>query len=162
MDKTKIEYQEVCYTPYVAEPLFSERDVNFSLCRDGEEPRPVRLSFVVFAEDKDSEWEDDAPIGECYATVLGENDDDIVEPVKIYNLGISASDFVTIVRSDSKATVFRIFWPYGTVEIDNANLTEEGLEILTGLNHDEIEEKIHEGLKYYEEKEEAKDSEDEE
>ena len=39
---------------------------------------------------------------------------------------------------------------------------EEGLEILTGLGHDEIEEKIHEGLKYYEEKEEAKDSEDEE
>ena len=130
MDKTKIEYQEVCYTPYVAEPLFSERDVNFSLCHDDEEPRPVRLSFVVFAEDEDGEWEDDAPIGECYATVLGENDDDIVEPVKIYNLGISASDFVTIVRSDSKSTVFRIFWPYGTVEIDNANLTEEGLEIL--------------------------------
>lgn len=130
MDKTKIEYQEVCYTPYVAEPLFSERDVNFSLCRDGEEPRPVRLSFVVFAEDKDSEWEDDAPIGECYATVLGENDDDIVEPVKIYNLGISASDFVTIVRSDTKSTVFRIFWPYGTVEIDKANRTDEGLEIL--------------------------------
>ena len=82
MDKTKIEYQEACYTPYVAEPLFSERDVNFSLCRDGENPRPVRLSFVVFAEDKDGEWEDDAPIGECYATVLGENDDDFVEPVK--------------------------------------------------------------------------------
>lgn len=129
MDKTKIEYQEACYTPYVAEPLFSERDVNFSLCRDGESPRPVRLSFIVFAEDKDGEWEDDAPIGECYATVLGENDDDIVEPVKIYNLGISASDFVTIVRSDSKSTVFHIFWPYGTVEIENANRTEEGFEI---------------------------------
>ena len=130
MNKTKIEYQDDCYTPYVAEPLFSERDVNFSLCRDGEEPRPVRLSFVVFAETVDSEWEDDAPIGECYATILGDNDDDIVEPVKIYNLGISASDFVTIVRSDAKSTVFRIFWPYGTVEIENAKRTDEGLEIL--------------------------------
>ena len=98
MDKTKIEYQESCYTPYVAEPLFSERDVNFSLCRDGENPRPVRLSFVVFAEDKDGEWEVDAPIGECYVMLLGENDADIVEPVKLYNLGISASDSVTIVR----------------------------------------------------------------
>ena len=50
----------------------------------------------------------------------------------------------------------------GEFHIYSISNVEEGLEILTGLNHDEIEEKIHEGLKYYEEKEEAKDSEDEE
>ena len=38
---------------------------------------------------------------------------------------------------------------------------EEGLEILTGLSHEAIEVKIHEGLKYYEEKDEKKDEEDE-
>lgn len=48
----------------------------------------------------------------------------------------------------------------GEFHIYSISNVEEGLEILTGLNHDEIEEKIHEGLKYYEEKEEAKDSED--
>ena len=50
----------------------------------------------------------------------------------------------------------------GEFHIYSISNVEEGLEILTGLSHDEIEEKIHEGLKYYEEKEEAKDSEDEE
>ena len=38
---------------------------------------------------------------------------------------------------------------------------EEGLEILTGLNHQEIETKIHEGLKYYEEKDDSKEEKDE-
>lgn len=50
----------------------------------------------------------------------------------------------------------------GEFHIYSISNVEEGLEILTGLSHDEIEKKIHEGLKYYEEKEEAKDSEDEE
>ena len=48
----------------------------------------------------------------------------------------------------------------GEFHIYSISNVEEGLEILTGLSHDKIEEKIHEGLKYYEEKEEAKDSED--
>ncbi len=43
----------------------------------------------------------------------------------------------------------------GEFHIYSISNVEEGLEILTGLDHDEIEEKIREGLKFYEEKQET-------
>ena len=127
---TEAEYSSLCISPYISTPVFVPKETSFFLCREGEERKLVRLTFVVFkAQDApDDEWEDDPMPGNIMAQVLGDGDEEVA-PVGMVNLGMPPADFISVAREDDNVVVFDIYWPDGEVTIDKARLTDEGFEI---------------------------------
>lgn len=127
---TEAVYTPRCVSPYISTPLFVEGVTSFLICRNGEEPKPIRLAFVVFkdAGAPDADWEDDPMPGTVLACALGDGDEE-VRPVGMVNLGVSPADFISVVRDDDDEIVFSITWRYGDVSIDKARLTDEGYAI---------------------------------
>ena len=127
---TEVEYSPTCYSPYITTPVFVPKETSFFICRDGEERKAARLTFVVFkaVDAADDEWEDDPMPGNIMAEVLGDGDEE-VEPVQMVNLGMEPADFISVAREDDKEIVFDINFPDGEVRIDRATLTDEGFVV---------------------------------
>ena len=124
---TEVEYSSVCVSPYLSTPVFVPKEAQFVLCREDGSRKPARLSFVVFRAEgaADDEWEDDPMPGHIQAGILGDGDEEVA-PVRMVNLGMEPSRFISVVREDDQEIVFDINWPGGEVHIDRARLDDEG------------------------------------
>ena len=121
---TEVSYKPENYNAFVKVGLF-DKTTEFRLCREGEEPKTVRQSFVVFRQKGAEEWEDDAPLGLIEAMVLGDDSEE-VQPVEIVNLEMPAESFLTIVSQTPESTTVKANWQHGEVTIPFAKRTDEG------------------------------------
>lgn len=114
--QTIAEFSPECKSPYIKEPLYLEGSVKFIKRQEGKEDKEVRMAMIMFRRVDSAKWVDDAPLGYIFARALT-MDDDFVCPVKLLNLGVSATELIEIVDNDDKQITFKIHWPYGTVEV---------------------------------------------
>ena len=127
---TEADYSPLCISPYISTPLYVPDETTFFICRDGEERKPARMTFVVFKSlnAPDDEWEDDPMPGTILAEVLGDGDEE-VSPVQMTNIGMRPDEFLSVVRDDDREIVFDLSWDEGTIRVDKARLTDEGYVI---------------------------------
>ena len=124
---TEVEYSARCMSPYISTPIYIPEETSYFLCREGGVREQHKLTFVVFrADGADSDdWEDDPMTGRLQICVLGDDDEE-VEPVDAVYLGVAPERFVSVVREDESEIVFGFSWPYGTVEMERGQHTDEG------------------------------------
>lgn len=129
---TEIEYPEACRSPFLTAPVFVPKESNYFLCYEDGRREPSKLIYAVFKSadaDEDAEWEDDPMFGNILVKILGDDDDEVIEPCAVTHLGVAPADFITKVREDDNVVVFRIAWRWGEVKIDKAEETHEGYAI---------------------------------
>lgn len=127
---TEVEYSARCSSPYIVSPVYVPKETSYFLCREDGTRKQCRLSIVVFrAEGADADdWEDDPMIGKLQIAVLGDGDEE-VEPVDAVYLGVEPDNFLEVLHEDEQTVVFGISWRYGDVEIEHAQLTDEGYSV---------------------------------
>lgn len=127
--RTEVDYSAACRSPYLTTPLFVPGEMSVTICREGAEPEPVPMTFVVFrapGADED-DWEDDPMMGQIDLCALGEGDEE-VEPVQVVNLGCRPADFVAA-EEDGDKVVFRFSWSRGDVTMPGAREADDGFEV---------------------------------
>lgn len=124
---TEVEYSARCQSPYISTPIYIPEETSYYLCREDGTREKHRLTFVVFRADgaDADDWEDDPMIGRLQISVLGDDDEE-VKPVDAVYLGVAPERFVSVVRNGDSEIVFDFSWPYGKVEVDRAQKTDEG------------------------------------
>lgn len=129
--RTEIEYSSRCTSAYLSTPIYIPEETRYFLCHDDGTRKEVRLTFVVFRpedSESDDDWEDDPILGDMQLCVLGDGDEE-VEPVSVTYLGVSPEEFISVVSDDEDTVTFSVAWRHGSVEIDKAELTDEGYVI---------------------------------
>lgn len=125
---TEVNYTALCKIPYISTPFFIPKETQVYLCREDGSKEEARMIFLVFKSTdapEDAEWEDDPIPGEMWVNVLGDDDEEI-EPVKVVYLGMDLEDFLQVEHEDDQYITFNIYWRYGEVKIEKAEITDEG------------------------------------
>lgn len=125
---TEVEYTALCKSPYLSRPFFVPKQTQCFLCREDGTREEMRMIFLVFKPvgiPMETEWDDDPTPGELWVKALGDDDED-VEPVKVVYLGMDIDKFISVVHEDDDNIIFDIYWRYGKVKVDKAEVTDEG------------------------------------
>ena len=125
---TEINYTALSKSPYLSSPFFVPKETECFLCREDGSREPAKMIFLVFKSTSapaDAEWEDDPIPGEMWVTVLGDDDEEI-EPAKVFYLGMDIDDFIHVTQEDDSTITFDIYWRYGDVKIEKAEKTSDG------------------------------------
>ena len=135
---TEIEYPVTSKNPFIVEPIFEPKEVNYFLCRPDGERVPSRLSFAVFntLDGDEDDWEDDPMMGHIRLQVLGDGDEE-VEPLEVYYLDLSARELLTLDSEDEKTLTFNIYWPDGEVSVPKALSSDGDLYVINRSEFDD-------------------------
>lgn len=135
---TEIEYPVTSKNPFIVEPIFEPKEVNYFLCRPDGERVPSRLSFAVFntLDGDEDDWEDDPMMGHIRLQVLGDGDEE-VESLEVYYLDLSARELLTLESEDEKTLTFNIYWPDGEVSVPKALSSDGDLYVINRSEFDD-------------------------
>lgn len=125
---TEINYTALSKSPYLTSPFFVPKETECFLCREDGSREQAKMIFLVFKSTSapaDAEWEDDPIPGEMWVTVLGDDDEEI-EPAKVFYLGMDIDDFIHVAQEDDSTITFDIYWRYGDVKIEKSEKTSDG------------------------------------